>query len=471
MLTITLSVQPKLTGPKPMSKFLLLLVITVAIWQMQWVEAVAASPMAAALPLVQVTPATNIPSQASQLEPTASLTQSTTLTVTQASLAVVSPDPTMCPPSEATEVDFYHSLLVNSFFRATAGIAETLQPGSTLRERVNILLLGSDSRPDEKYGHTDAMILVTVDPMAKTAGMLSIPRDLWVSIPSYGENRINQAYRLGQLEGYPGGGPALVVETVQANLGVPVHFYALVDFESFKQIVDTLHGIEICAPETIDAASYYGYVPQAIYEDSNYSYVPPAVDMTVTSSKADPQLSHETSQSDQEEGYKFLYIEAGLHTLDGETALRYARSRASITADFARVQRQQTVLLAIRDKALQVGAIPRIPELWQAMGHLVETNLQLAEVLQLAQLAYEIPVTSIQAAAISHDQTINYKTNSGAQVLLPRRAEIKGLVEAMFGPANPTASLTQAEIEAGEVEAAKASLSQADQGQPIAEVH
>ena len=470
MLTITLSVQPKLTGQKSMSKFLLLLVITVAIWQMQWVEAVAASPIAAALPPVQVTPATNIPSQAGQLEPTTGLTQSTTLTITPASLAVVSPDPTVCPPSEATEVDFYHSLLVNSFFRATAGIAETLQPSSVLRERVNILLLGSDSRPDEKYGHTDAMILVTVDPIAKTAGMLSIPRDLWVSIPSYGENRINQAYRLGQIKGYPGGGPALVVETVQANLGVPVHFYALVDFENFTQIVDTLHGIEICVPETIDAASYYGYVPQAIYEDSYYSYVPPTVDTTATSIKADPQLSHETSQSDQEDG-KFLYIEAGLHTLDGKTALRYARSRASVTADFARVQRQQTVLLAIRDKALRVGAIPRIPELWQALGHLVETNLQLAEVLQLAELAYEIPVTSIQAVVISHDQTINYKTNSGAQVLLPRRAEMKALVEAMFGPANPTAPLTRTEIEAGQVEAAKASLSQADQGQTIAEVH
>jgi len=95
----------------------------------------------------------------------------------------------------------------------------------------------------------------------------------------------------------------------------------------------------------------------------------------------------------------------------------------------------------------------------------------LAEVLQLAQLAHEIPVTSIQAVAISRDQTINYKTSSGAQVLLPRRAEMKALVEAMFGPANPTASLTQAETEAGEVEAAKASLSQADQGQTIAEVH
>jgi anionic cell wall polymer biosynthesis LytR-Cps2A-Psr (LCP) family protein len=136
-----------------------------------------------------------------------------------------------------------------------------------------------------------------------------------------------------------------------------------------------------------------------------------------------------------------------MHTFDGETALRYARTRATTTADFARVQRQQAVLLAIRDKALQVGAIPRIPELWRAMGHLVETNLQLTEVLQLAQLAYEIPVTSTQAAAISHDQTVNYTTSSGAQVLLPRRTEIQALVTEMFGASNPTAPPTQAELE------------------------
>jgi LCP family protein required for cell wall assembly len=429
-----------------MIKFFLLLVIMITIWQVHWVEAVAASSTIETLPLTQLTPAANIRVQAGQLESRPGLTPSTPLTVTQTSLAVAPPDPTVCPPSEATEVGFYQSLLVNSFFRATAGIAETLQPGSALKERVNILLLGSDNLPDEKYGHTDTMILVTVDPVAKTAGMLSIPRDLWVSIPGYGENRINQAYRLGQIKGHPAGGLALAAETVETNLGVPVHFYALIDFKNFRQIIDTLHGIDICVPETIDSASHYGYVPQAVYSDSYYSYVPAGLE-PIASTVADAELSYKTSQSDQVIGYKFLYIEAGLHTFDGETALRYARTRATTTADFARVQRQQAVLLAIRDKALQVGAIPRLPELWRAMGHLVETNLQLAEVLQLAQLAYEIPVTSIQATAISHDQTVNYKTSSGAQVLLPRRTEINALVTEMFGASTPTAPLTRAEVE------------------------
>ncbi|HXV97046.1 MAG TPA: LCP family protein [Anaerolineae bacterium] len=433
-----------------MIKFLLLLVIMTTIWQVHWVEAVAASSTVETLPLTQLTPAANIRFQAGQLESGPGLTPPTTLTMTQTSLAVAPPDPTVCPPSEATEVGFYQSLLVNSFFRATAGIAETLQPGSALKERVNILLLGSDNLPDEKYGHTDTMILVTVDPVAKTAGMLSIPRDLWVSIPGYGENRINQAYRLGQLKDHPAGGLALAAETVETNLGVPVHFYALIDFKNFRQIIDTLHGIDICVPETIDAASHYGYVPQVVYSDSYYSYVPVGLE-PIASTIADAELSYKTSQSDQVIGYKFLYIEAGPHTFDGETALRYARTRATTTADFARVQRQQAVLLAIRDKALQVGAIPRLPELWRAMGHLVETNLQLAEVLQLAQLAYEIPVTSIQATAISHDQTVNYKTSSGAQVLLPRRTEIKALVTEMFGASTPTAPLTRAEVEQNEL--------------------
>ena len=96
------------------------------------------------------------------------------------------------------------------------------------------------------------MILVTVDPNTKTAGMLSIPRDLWVSIPGYDEDRINKAYFLAQRDNYPGSGPALAMRTVQYNLGVPVHFYAQIDFEGFRQIVDTLGGIDIYVPETID---------------------------------------------------------------------------------------------------------------------------------------------------------------------------------------------------------------------------
>lgn len=430
MLTITLFTQPKPCSQKFIWRFLFLLLLSLLIWQISLVEAWAASP--GVLPQMESAP----------LE---SVTPSVLLTNTQTIL----PDPAVCPTTEATSFDYYQNLVVSNFFKATVGLAETIPSDPTLQKRVNILLLGSDSRPGEKFGRTDTMIVVTIDPAAKTAGLLSIPRDLWVSIPGYAEGRINQAHRIGGVENYPGGGPALAVKTVEANLGMPIDFYVLVDFEGFKQVIDTLDGLDLCVPETIDAATYYGYVPEYVNEAENYSFVPAAQVETaeVISATATPQPAEEAT--DQAKGYEFLYIEAGWHTLDGATALTYARSRASVTADFARVQRQQAVLLAIKNKALQMDVVFRLPELWQTMCQTVQTNLTLAQALQLAQLAYQIDAAHIQTAAISHDQTMSYRTASGASVLLPKRAELKLLVENMVGPVNPTAPPTQAEIEAG----------------------
>jgi LCP family protein required for cell wall assembly len=370
-----------------------------------------------------------------------------------------------CPAWGETEATAESSSIAGGLLNSAAGMAMTLLPESTLSGRINILLLGSDSLAGDHYGHTDTMILATVDPISKTAGLLSIPRDLWVSIPGYGENRINQAYRLGVLNQHPGGGPGLVKETIEANLGVPVHHYVRIDFDGFKQLIDTLGGVEVCVPETIDAAAYYGYVPQFIDKANYYSYIPAEpvatglADETVTTTNSLSQ----TTALDLENGYRFLYIEAGWHTLDGTSALRYARSRASITADFARVQRQQAVLLAMRKKALQINALPKIPDLWGAMSHIIETDLQLGDILQLARLAYEITPAQIQAGAISHDQTQGHRTSTGASVLLPKRAEIKLLVDQIFGSSNPTAPMTQAELEVFGQAAATVELTQTGQ--------
>jgi len=285
-------------------------------------------------------------------------------------------------------------------------------------ERVNILLLGIDKRPDEQYARTDTMILVTIDPATGKAGMLSIPRDLWVTIPGYGENRINTAHYLGDKNGYPGGGPALAMKTVQYNLGVPVHFYVRVDFDGFRRIIDTLGGIDIDVPQTINDPTY---------PDENYGYDP-------------------------------FYIEAGPHHMDGDTALKYARTRATSGADFDRARRQQAVLFAIREKALAIGVVPKIPELWSTMAGTVQTDLQLVDILELAKLADKITSDDIQSAVIDHTMTVDYTTSSGAQVLLPVREKIRPVVESIFSspepagpPPTPTpdpALLAQAQAEA-----------------------
>jgi len=290
----------------------------------------------------------------------------------------------------------------------------TSQPVPQPQERVNILLLGIDRRPDEYFSRTDTMILVTVDPGSKTAGMLSIPRDLWVSIPGYEEDRINKAYFLGDQNNYPGGGPALAMKTVQYNLGVPVHYYAQIDFRGFEEIIDTLDGIDIYVPQTIDDPTF---------PDNNYGYDP-------------------------------FYIAEGYHTLNGHDAMRYARTRATPGADFSRAKRQQQVLLAIRDKALQIGIIPKIPDLWSTMSGTVETDLSLSVILELAQLADDIESGDIQNVVIDSRMTIDYTVpDTRARVLLPLREKIREVIDEIFAEKEPAVETpTQDAIEALQAE-------------------
>lgn len=293
------------------------------------------------------------------------------------------------------------------------GITGVKLPDYEQKERVNILLLGIDKRPDEELSRTDTMIVVTIDPNTMTAGMLSVPRDLYIPIPGYkGEDRINKAYYLGDKDNYPGGGPALAMKTIQDNLGIPIHFYAQIDFDGFRRIVDTLGGIEVNVAQTIDDPTY---------PNENYGYDP-------------------------------FYIEAGQHTLNGHDALRYARTRHTPGSDFSRAQRQQQVLLAIRDKALKLDMIPKIPELWSTLSDSIDTNLQLIDIIELAQLAGEIDPNNINHAVIDYDYTVDYVTDTGAQVLLPLREKIQLLVNDIFTKSEPTGP-TQAEIIEAQIEA------------------
>ena len=301
------------------------------------------------------------------------------------------------------------------------GVTGVALPNYEQKERVNILLLGIDKRPDEFFSRTDTMILVTVDPNTNNAGMLSIPRDLWVSIPGYDEDRVNKAYYFGEKNGYPGGGPALAMKTVQYNLGIPVHFYSQIDFQGFKDVIDTLEGIEINVPETIDDPTF---------PDNNYGFDP-------------------------------FYIEAGLNTLNGHDAMRYARTRVTPGGDFSRAKRQQQVLLAIRNKALQLGMISKIPELWTTMSGTIETDLQLVDILELSQLADEIDTNNIQNAVIDGTMTVDYVVpETGAQVLLPLREKIRVVVEDIFPEPTPDEELRQA-AEAQAVVAAQTAQAQA----------
>jgi LCP family protein required for cell wall assembly len=286
------------------------------------------------------------------------------------------------------------------------GITGVPLPDYQKKERVNILLLGIDKRPDEQFSRTDTMILVTVNPENKTAGMLSIPRDLYVDIPGFDKAKINTAHYKGDQFEYPGGGPALAMQTVQQAFGVPVHFYIKVDFDGFYQIVDTLGGVEVDVPYAIHDDTF---------PDNNYGYDP-------------------------------FHIEAGRQVLDARTALKYVRSRHAPGSDFGRAARQQQVLVAFKDKALQLGVLPKIPELWTTMAGAVETNLQLVDIIELANLADEIGPEDIESSVLDYEYTVDF--NGGPTVgeaLLPQYDKIRPLIDSMFAEVEPNGP-SQAEL-------------------------
>ncbi|NLF00522.1 MAG: LCP family protein, partial [Anaerolineales bacterium] len=249
-------------------------------------------------------------------------------------------------------------------------------------ERVNILLLGIDQRDyEEGPWRTDTMIVLTIDPVTMTGGVLSIPRDLWVPIPGYNEARINTAHYFGDVYDYPGGGPALAVQTVEYNLGVPIHYYVRANFTAFEKIVDLIGGIDVVVPEEIN----------------------------------DPKYPDRNSP-----GYDPLYIPAGRQHLDGEMALKYARTRYSPGADFDRAKRQQQVLDAILYRVTSLDMLPdlalKAPQLWQTLEGAVETDLSLEQIIALANLASEIEPEARRYGVINEKYTQNWTTPDGQQV-------------------------------------------------------
>lgn len=260
--------------------------------------------------------------------------------------------------------------------------------------RVTILLMGIDARHTLKEGasRTDVLTLVTLDPISHTAALLSIPRDLYVPLPGLDQQRINTAYYWGEVNHLPGGGPALIEKTIQQDLGVAVQRYAVIDFEGFKKIVDAVGGVEIDVPHKIVDTQY----PTPDY------------------------------------GTETLTIPAGRIHMDGELALKYVRTRHA-DSDLGRNTRQQQVLLAIRDKALSLGSLDRLPDVLNAVGDSLQTDLTLPEMLSLAKQWGQISRENIQTYRIDETMIKPYVTPQGGQVLLPDWGKVAGLTARFLG--------------------------------------
>ncbi|MBI5030179.1 MAG: LCP family protein [Chloroflexi bacterium] len=276
-------------------------------------------------------------------------------------------------------------------------------PNIIAGERVNFLIMGIDRRATESCPcRSDTMMLATLDPKTATAGLVTIPRDLYVPIPGYGEQRINTALFIGARDKLPGGGPALAKKTIEYNFGRQIHYYVIVDFNGFRRVVDTLGGIEINVPKAIDD-------PQ--YPTENY-------------------------------GVQHVHFNAGLQRMNGEQALQYARTRHA-DSDFGRSKRQIQVLMAIRDKALRLDIITKLPSLLQSMWGTLETDLKPTEVLALAQAASKVKTENIKTAVIDQTMTVEYVTSTGADVLWFDRVKIGQLMDQIIPQSALTADLSK----------------------------
>jgi polyisoprenyl-teichoic acid--peptidoglycan teichoic acid transferase len=250
---------------------------------------------------------------------------------------------------------------------------------------LNILVLGTDFRPGSGF-RTDVILLVSIHQSEGTVSVVSFPRDLYVTIPGWGTNRINTAF--------PHGGFAMMADTFEYNFGVRPTHYIMTNFQGFTGIIDSLGGINVNVGQYLSDKCD---LPQAV---NTYCAVNP-----------------------------------GVVTMDGPTALWYVRSRYT-TSDFERGRRAQEVLYGIFDKLMSLNAVTRLPELFAAYQSSVETNLGLDTVAPLLPIASQVIGDSnrVRRYAIGPGQVSNWITSEGAMVLLPNYYAIQAILnEALMG--------------------------------------
>lgn len=236
--------------------------------------------------------------------------------------------------------------------------------------RINVLLMGIGGGGHDGPDLTDTMMLASIDPVNHAAVLLSIPRDMWVTIPHAGNMKINAAYETGKYR-YLGkisadnsnsqateAGFSSVDQVVENVIGVPIDYNVLVDFQAFRQAVNTVGGVTV-------------NVPSELY---------------------DPTMAWEN-------GYNPVLAKPGIQTFDGVHALIYVRSRET-TSDFARGLRQRAVMLALKQKATTLGTLSdptKLSGLINAFGNNVQTDLSISDGSRLYSIFQAIDNSNIES--------------------------------------------------------------------------
>ncbi len=282
-----------------------------------------------------------------------------------------------------------------SILSGSAQLAPALDDLSKLKGegdgRVNIALLGIGGGDHSGGNLSDTIMIASLDVKTKDVAIVSVPRDLYVKIPGYGYDKINAAHAYGEKYNYKGGGGALAKATFEQNLGVPIHYYARIDFDGFKKAIDVVGGIDITNKSTLIDKEYP-------CDNNQYKMC----------------------------GYT---LKPGTYHMNGLQALKYARCRKGTCGDdYGRAARQQEVLVALRKKALSLGTLgnpAKIASLIDVVGGNFKTDLSFGEIKKLVSIGKDIDANKISNKVITNNPNdgstplVQNDMIGGASVVVP----------------------------------------------------
>lgn len=276
----------------------------------------------------------------------------------------------------------------------------SFQPEVGLGERVTILLVGVDFAPGRDHHLTDTMLVATLDPTSGEGALVSVPRDLY-GVP-LGDGRVYNA-KLNSLMAaasadlvtYPEGGPATLKAAIGELLGTTIHYFAAIDIEGLREVIDTIGGVDVTVEHTINDPTY----------------------------------------PDSVTGQRGFYLEAGRQHLDGNTALAFARSRMGAgESDFTRAERQQVLLTAIAEKLTAGNLLLTLPGLLDAMRDNVATDVPSSRIPDLAAEVQEADLGSLEQVVLGPPDYVVVEANTAAgYVLHPIFEAISELARRIFG--------------------------------------
>jgi LCP family protein required for cell wall assembly len=321
----------------------------------------------------------------------------------QAGTAIFNPGPDVAEPGIAAYPSDGPSDEPSAGVIDTPGVPSPSSPPAsppTQESRINILLSGIDSSPTRTHALTDTLIVVSIDPVSKQIAMLSFPRDI-ANFPLYSggtyTGKINSllSYAKAHPSQFPDGSITTLTKELGYLAGVRIDYYATVDLEGFRSVVDQVGGVVIDNPRAINDPGYGGWT----------------------------------------DGRPIgFFLSAGIHHLDGQTALAYARSRKGLgDNDFTRARRQQQLLVALARKLTDPAMLPRLPALLDAASKTVRTNFPAERLGEMLALGRGIPDDAIQRFVLGPPYAIRPADSIGIYYLKIDFTRIAALSIKLFG--------------------------------------